>query len=298
MRLIKAFLANRWLVFAVRLILGGCFLAASISKLQYPDYFTATVVAYGLLPDNLAHLYGLLVPWVELIVGCALVLGFFPVIVSWLSILLAYSFAFAGIFNLVYSNQSGCGCFGKLLPLSTPVALTVDIVLIILAVELLWQHAATGFCSVGALLHRNFTSGNARKYSFELVSYILILALVVIVIAIPLKTIHTQSALEYQIDATLEARKYPVLYFYSDSCATCKEFKPVIDRIERDYASKITVLRVDYDRSPQEVRKFEVTTTPTVLIIADKTPGGLYMMQRFSGKVDDIILRDSLPPIK
>lgn len=298
MQRFRVFAANRWLVLAVRLILGACFLAASAGKIQYPDYFIAAVTDYGLLPENLAHLYGMVVPWVELIIGCALVLGIFPVIASWLGILLAYSFTVAGVFNLVYANQSACGCFGKLLPFSTPVALVIDIVLILLAIELIWQSTATRFFSLDSLLRRYSISGGKTRQAMQQFDRLVVITLLVLVIAIPLKTIHMQTSVGYRIDSSLESAKIPVLYFYTESCSLCKGFKPVIDVIERDYASKITVIRIDYDKSPGDVRRFEVTTTPTVLIIADKSVSGLYMMQRFTGNIDDLVLRDSLPPIK
>ena len=68
---------NRWLVFSSRLVLGGIFITASISKLQLQTKFVNTVISYGILPDSLAQIYGFTLPWVELFMGCSLVLGLF-----------------------------------------------------------------------------------------------------------------------------------------------------------------------------------------------------------------------------
>ena len=79
----KTILQNRWLLFSLRLILGVIFILASISKIQDIAKFVSIVTSYGMLPNSLANLYGNIVPWLELFIGCALLLGVFvPVIAS------------------------------------------------------------------------------------------------------------------------------------------------------------------------------------------------------------------------
>ena len=55
MNSIRRIVPNRWVVLAVRLLLGGVFLASAIGKLRHPDLFVDTVVDYGLLPEGLAR---------------------------------------------------------------------------------------------------------------------------------------------------------------------------------------------------------------------------------------------------
>ena len=292
---LKVFIANQWLVFAVRLLLGGCFFAASLSKLQNPDYFTATVVSYGLLPDSLAQLYGLVLPWAELVIGCALILGIFPLYTSWLSILLSLSFAIAGTYSLVNSRLESCGCFGQWLQFSTPVALGIDILLIILAVELLIHRSKAGFLSIGALLDKYSVDGGKRERALALSIKLAVIILAVLATSFLIPNSSIDSTTSRNIDNILNSDKYALLYFYAEGCSTCEEFKPVLAGIERDFASKIKVLRIDYYSSPQDVRKYAVVKTPSILIITGRnSKGGYVVFQRFEGKIDSTELRNSL----
>ena len=120
---IKEVIDNRWLIFALRLVLGGIFIAASFGKLQYQAEFINTVIGYGILPDSLANVYGLILPWIELFIGCSLVLGIFPRFNSVVSILLIISFAVASIYRLLNPVGNDCGCFGEFITLSYPASL-------------------------------------------------------------------------------------------------------------------------------------------------------------------------------
>jgi thiol-disulfide isomerase/thioredoxin/uncharacterized membrane protein YphA (DoxX/SURF4 family) len=295
---LKTFFANRWLVFAVRVALGGCFFAASLSKLQNPDYFVATVISYGVLPESLARIYAVVLPWAELTAGCALILGIFPVYASWLSILLAFSFAVAGIHSLVYSRQADCGCFGQYFQLSPPVALGIDVILIILSVELLFHQAKTGFLSIGDLLHRLSTPSGKYRLIFEPSSKLAVLVLVVLLTAFLIPANNTGSPIDKDIDAVLNTSKYALLYFYAEGCPACEAFKPALRELESDYSSSITVLRIDYNESPYDVRRFAVVKTPTVIIITGRnSQGGYVVYQRFEGQIDGVDLRNSLSAI-
>ena len=71
-------LNSRWLIPSFRISLAGIFPAASISKMVDRSGFVSTVVGYGLLPRYFAQAYGWVIPWVELYLGCSLVLGVCP----------------------------------------------------------------------------------------------------------------------------------------------------------------------------------------------------------------------------
>ena len=93
--LIEEIVNNRWLIFALRVALGGIFIAASVTKLSHQAEFINIVTSYGILPDSLARLYALIVPWAELVIGCSLVLGLFTRFAAALSIPLIVSFIVA-----------------------------------------------------------------------------------------------------------------------------------------------------------------------------------------------------------
>ena len=97
--LFRQILDNRYLVFIVRLILGGLFISASIGKITNLSEFAGLVVSYNILPQSLALIYGYVVPWVEFCIGCLLVLGLFSRLVSSISLALAFSFIVANIYS-------------------------------------------------------------------------------------------------------------------------------------------------------------------------------------------------------
>jgi len=150
---VKTILQNRWLLFSLRLILGVIFVVASISKIQDIAKFAGIVSSYGMLPNSLANLYGNIVPWVELFIGCALLLGVFIRFSAALLVLLIISFMAASSYALVNAAGGSCGCFGKFLTLSHPIALTLDVLMLVAALILLLNKSRE-FFNVGQLIER------------------------------------------------------------------------------------------------------------------------------------------------
>ena len=60
-----------------RLVVGMVFVYASLDKIAHPDQFARAVYYYRLLPLPLLHPFALILPWVELVCGLALLLGVF-----------------------------------------------------------------------------------------------------------------------------------------------------------------------------------------------------------------------------
>jgi len=94
-----------------RLFLGGIFVYASADKILHPVSFAEIVYNYQVLPDVLVNLTALLLPWIELLIGLALILGFWPAGAIVISNLLLLIFFSALLFNLVRGLDIDCGCF-------------------------------------------------------------------------------------------------------------------------------------------------------------------------------------------
>ena len=94
-----------------RLFLGGIFVYASADKILHPVSFAEIVYNYQILPDVLVNLTALLLPWIELLIGLALILGFWPAGAIVISNLLLLIFFSALLFNLVRGLDIDCGCF-------------------------------------------------------------------------------------------------------------------------------------------------------------------------------------------
>jgi len=74
----------------LRLVLGGLFLAAGLSKLGSPLQTLASIYAYQIvLPDWLASTIAGTLPWMEILVGLAVLAGLWlPVALGWTAFML------------------------------------------------------------------------------------------------------------------------------------------------------------------------------------------------------------------
>lgn len=55
--------------------------------------------------------------------------------------------------------------------------------------------------------------------------------------------------------------------FWAAWCGPCRMVSPVLDRLARERAGRIKLVKVDVDRSPQLSRRFDVQAIPTLMII-------------------------------
>lgn len=263
---IKEIIDNRWLIFSLRVALGGIFIAASVSKLPYQAEFTNTVIGYGILPDSLARFYGSIVPWAELFIGCALVLGIFSRFISALSIPLIVSFIVANVYGLFHPVADICGCFGPVISLSHPASLAIDAVMLLMAVSLLLHKYEAEFLSIGPLLSRLNLGLGRRRLIIETGSKFAIVALAGLVIGMPLIG---------GAQGSTDSSKPALLAFY-EGCRC--QVDPIKDNLEHEYGDRIDFI---YINGKEE---FDVTEFPTVLLMSGKDDQGKYIeYQRFEG---------------
>ncbi|MDX2132859.1 MAG: MauE/DoxX family redox-associated membrane protein [Planctomycetota bacterium] len=101
------------LALVVRVLLGGLFVFAAIVKLRNPQLFVQGVMAFKILPDHLATLTAFVVPWLEVLAGVALILGWWAragaVVLG--GMLLAF---IGGMLSVLARDLDvHCSCFGK-----------------------------------------------------------------------------------------------------------------------------------------------------------------------------------------
>ena len=101
-----------WITVFGRLILGGVLLSAGALKAFKPSESASATAAYKILPNNLAHLVGYALPWLEIAVGILLLIGLSARIASVLASLVMLVFVGAIISVWARGLLIDCGCFG------------------------------------------------------------------------------------------------------------------------------------------------------------------------------------------
>ncbi|MDD5712522.1 MAG: DoxX family membrane protein [Smithellaceae bacterium] len=97
--------------FVFRLILGGIFLYAGIIKVLDPAGFALSIYNYRLLPAELINATAILLPWVEMTAGAALLLGIAVEGGSAIVAVLLLTFSSALAIDLLRGLDIACGCF-------------------------------------------------------------------------------------------------------------------------------------------------------------------------------------------
>lgn len=104
-------LTHPWLTIRVQLALGAIFIVAAIPKIADPPSFAHMIYNYRIVPGPLVNVMALLMPWIEILAGLALVLGVWKRGARALIGLLLVVFIVAILINLARGNAIDCGCF-------------------------------------------------------------------------------------------------------------------------------------------------------------------------------------------
>ena len=104
-------LAHPWLTTRVQIFLGLIFVVAALPKIADPPSFAHMVYNYRVLPGGLINISAIVMPWVELFCGLALIVGVWTRPARWIITLLLVTFIIAISINLARNNAIDCGCF-------------------------------------------------------------------------------------------------------------------------------------------------------------------------------------------
>jgi uncharacterized membrane protein YphA (DoxX/SURF4 family) len=109
---VRRWFLHPWLTLRAPLALGAVFLAAALPKIADPPAFAKAIWAYRLFPGAGVHAAALLLPWLELLCGLALILGVkVREAASWTMVLLL-AFLLSLSVDLARGVPVDCGCFG------------------------------------------------------------------------------------------------------------------------------------------------------------------------------------------
>jgi uncharacterized membrane protein YphA (DoxX/SURF4 family) len=106
-----AFLTHSWLTVRVQIALGVIFVVAALPKIVDPPSFAHMIYNYRLVPAALNNLLALVMPWIELLCGLALILGIWRGTARTIIGALLVMFIVAIGINLVRGNAIDCACF-------------------------------------------------------------------------------------------------------------------------------------------------------------------------------------------
>ena len=104
-------LAHPWLTIRVQIALGALFVLAAVPKIADPPSFAHMIYNYRLMPASLINLSALVMPWVELLAGLALILGVWKAAARTIIGILLAVFIIAISINLARDNAIDSGCF-------------------------------------------------------------------------------------------------------------------------------------------------------------------------------------------
>ena len=146
---VQGILQNSWLELAARWILGLTFIYASYNKILFPADFAKIIYGYDLFPHALINLIAIILPFLELVTGLALILGAYPRSAVLIINILLVAFIVLLSINLIRGHEFDCGCFATSdsgSGVTTRVTLIRDFVYLALGLQVLYYRQARRWC--------------------------------------------------------------------------------------------------------------------------------------------------------
>ena len=108
---LKELISNKYLTFAMRLLLGTVFCYAAIDKIVHIDQFARLIYYYHILPGWAINIMAVFMPMVEMVAGLALILGIWPRGATVLIGAMLVMFLVALTIVYLRGIDINCGCF-------------------------------------------------------------------------------------------------------------------------------------------------------------------------------------------
>jgi len=70
-------------------------------------------------------------------------------------------------------------------------------------------------------------------------------------------------------DKVLKSKTPVVIDCFAHWCGPCKMMAPVIDELASEYKGKVSIYKLNVDKSPKTSEKYEIMSIPTVLYFKD-----------------------------
>lgn len=134
---------NDYVTMLSRLLIGGIMIYASFYKIIEPASFAKSIWYYHMVPGSLINLMALVLPWLELVCGVALIAGFWYRGAAWWVNILLLIFIVALASTIQRGLDIDCGCFKAGESATGPAwqALWFDVGAMIFSVQLLFSRS-------------------------------------------------------------------------------------------------------------------------------------------------------------
>jgi uncharacterized membrane protein YphA (DoxX/SURF4 family) len=108
---LKQIVTSKYLALVFRVFVGGFFIYASVSKIPYPAQFAEATANYRLLPYWILNLGAIILPWLELVCGLFLIIGFMSRASAVLIGIMLVMFNIMVLINMYWGAPISCGCY-------------------------------------------------------------------------------------------------------------------------------------------------------------------------------------------
>jgi len=151
---IGAIYNNRYAVLVFRLILAAFFLTSAYGKLvDIERYSVDAVYNFGILPLYLARLFGLVMPFIELLCALGLLFGVLTRLSALGISLMSLSFFIAKAIVLSQGRSINCGCFGAVIDTLASVTIFMDLPIMFIALMVMFAPSGVRhWAAIGKLL--------------------------------------------------------------------------------------------------------------------------------------------------
>ena len=81
--------------------------------------------------------------------------------------------------------------------------------------------------------------------------------------------VHTSDG-NFEADV-LKADKAALVDFWAEWCGPCKMIAPLLDEAAKEYADRMSVVKLNVDENPNTAQKFGIRSIPTLMLFKDGT---------------------------